>query len=184
MKRLIAAGVVLIMVLGTAFAGCDRDQAKEEEIVSLTWPMEIVTETPEDFNEELFLVENEGFTKASPNGDGTVDVGLTKSTYDYIKDQFSQQFEFFLEELVGSEQTSYIEEINYDSEYRNIEIIVEKDGYESDEEIGSELLLIVATNIAQYHRITGLDEQNTLTLVDQETSEVIETFNYPEDIEG
>ncbi|MFP4457277.1 MAG: hypothetical protein ACLFPS_06420 [Clostridia bacterium] len=183
MKRVIAAAVVLIMVLGTAFAGCDRDQTKDEEIVSLTWPMEIVTETPEDFNEDLFLSENEGFTKASPNEDGTVDVSMTKSTYDYIKDQFNQQFSLFFEELVSSDQTSYIEDIDYEPDFRNIEIKVEKSGYESDEEIGSELLPTVAMNIAQYHQITGLDEQNTLTLVDNETSEVIQTFNYPEDIE-
>ena len=183
MKRVVAAAVVLIMILGTAFAGCDRDQAQDEKIISLTWPIEIVAENPDDFSEEQFLSENDGFTKASPNEDGTVDISMTKSTYDYIKDQFGQQFDLFLSELVESEKTDYITDINYDPNFRNIEIKVNKSEFEEDEEMGPELLSIIAVNIAQFHRITGLDEQNTLTLVDNETSKVIQTFNYPEDFE-
>jgi len=183
MKKIIAAAVVLVMILGTALAGCDRDQATEEEIISLVWPVEMLVEDPDNFNEDLFLRENDGFTKASLNDDGTVNVSIEKSTFDYIKEQFSNQFDLFMEELVGGEQTSYINEINYDPEFRNIEVIVNKEDYEADEEIGDQLLLIIASNIASYHQITGQDTTNTLSLIDYDTDEVIQTFNYPDDLE-
>ncbi len=183
MKRIVAAAVVLVMILGTALAGCDRDQKADEEIISLVWPIEMVTEDPDNFSESLFLQQNEGFTKATLNDDGTISVSMEESTYNYIKDQFSEQFDLFMEELVGGEQTEYINEINYDPEFRNIEIIVDKESFEADEEIGDQLLVIIASNIGTYHQITGQEKTNTLKLIDFETDEVIQTFNYPDDLE-
>lgn len=183
MKRVIAAAIILVMVLGTALAGCDKDKASNQEIVTLLWPLELVAENPEDFNEEEFLKKNDGFTQAILSDDETmVTVSMKEDTFDFIKNQFRQTFEYSLEQLVDSEPTEYIKAIDYEPEFRNIEVKVIKEDLDDDEMFRDNLLQIIAINIAQYHQITGQEVANSLTLIDQETSAVINSLEYPVDL--
>lgn len=204
MKRLINLFLVLIMVINLALVGCGKKEPNEDVggddsvveteageesegvtvdknllTVDVTLPSEIVGDL-DDFNEEEYLAENEGIKTAEVQEDGSLKLTMTKKKHKELVNELEEETESSIKDLIESEETPYIKNVKYNKDFREVNIIVDREAYEEAFDITP---LGVGLMAGMYQIYSGKEYETTITIEDADTGDVINSITYPDDLE-
>ncbi len=188
----------LIAVVAVALlAGCgdneSENKSKEasgEELnvdkglrnVEVTLPQSFFEESTEA--EILSAAEEEGFSDAKINEDGSVTYKMSKSKHKELMTEMKQEMVTSIEEMVTSGDYPSIKEISYNKKFDEFDIKVKRAEYENSFD-GFAILGLVFSGAyySAFDGKSGDDLKLTFNMIDAETNEVYDSSVYPEDWE-
>lgn len=200
-KKLMVLGLILLIFMSVGLVGCssqstdevipeepaieESDGEEESEAmevdknlltVDVTFPQSLVGDLT-DFNEEEFLAENEGFKSAKINEDGSISVNMTKNKHKETIEELEKEIHDTFEEIVNSDETTYIKAIEYTDKFKEIKMIVDKDIYENTFDLTP---LTITMTVGIYQIYSGDEYDHTIVIEDESTAEKFHRIDYPE----
>ena len=158
----------------------DKIVDKKLTSVKVTIPGELMGDI-EDFNEEEYVKENDGIKSAKLNEDNSVTIEMSKSKHKELLKEIELSIEETISDIVEGEETPYIKDIEHSKGFKEINMTVEKESYESSLDMTPFLLGMSA---AMYQAYDGEDFETKINIKDVQTGEIINTVVYPDDFEG
>lgn len=134
------------------------------------------------FDAERYASEND-FKSAILNEDGSVTVIMTKKRHKSLMDDLRTTINGAFSEMIEAEDTPYIKEINCSDNYNQIEIVVNKDGYNNGGLYAAFIPLLVYFQGAMYQAFNGDEARSVISFVDEATGETFESVIYPDALE-
>lgn len=163
----------------------DNDEIQVDEgliSIEITIPASFYEgEDMSTFDADAYASEND-FKSAVVNEDGSVTISMTKKRHNSLMDDFRTTINDAFEEMVGAEDTPYIKEINCSDNYDQIEIVVDKDGYDNGGLYSAFIPLQVYLQGAIYQVFNGEETRSEISIVDAATGETFESVVYPDDL--
>lgn len=145
--------------------------------VELTLPAEFAGDLG-DFNREAYLGENPGISDAKVLDDGSLWLKMSRTKHKELMEEMEEHMIASFNELIEGEETPYILDIRSSKDYRNVEVLVDRSGYENSFDFSG---LTIFFSVGFYHAMQGEDFQLNLQYIDAETDEIIEESNFPEE---
>lgn len=133
------------------------------------------------FDADKYASEN-GFKKAVVNEDGSVLVTMTKAKHRELMSDMLQSVEESFSEVVGAEDTPYVIAINHDNDFRAIDIVVEREGYENSGILSAFIPLQLYIQSGMYQIFNGDESYAEISFIDSVTNETIASVTYPDDL--
>lgn len=193
MKKLMSIILCFTIISGLGLTGCSQKgevkktdtQTNNENVevdkklltVEITLPKELL-EDVENFNEEEYLKENKGIKSAKLNEDKSLTVVMTKSKHDELVKEMKKGMEDTINELIESEEMAYIKDIKYSKDFKEINILVEKEAYENSIDLTS---LMLGISVGMYQAYSGEEFETIINTKDADSGETISTETYPDD---
>ncbi len=134
-----------------------------------------------DFDADAYAEEN-GFKKAVINEDGSVVVTMTKTKHAQLMDDTTKEIEASFSEMYGSEDTPYIKKIEHADDFSEINIVVDRSGYEAGGIMAAFVPLQVYLQSSVYQIFSGSEIRSEISFVDEANGSVIESVVYPDDL--
>ena len=128
------------------------------------------------FDAEAYANE-QGFTKASLNSDGSVTVTMTKSKYTELLNEMTDSLEATFAELIEAESTPYIKEITHNEDFSTVTVKVEREGYESA--LFEMTPLLIGMSVMVYQAFLDMEAICVINIVDIANGETINSVTYP-----
>ena len=132
-------------------------------------------EDMEAFDTDAY-VEEQGFISAKVNDDGSVTVTMTNKRYNEVLAETASSIETAFSELVEAEDTPYIKGFSHNDDFTEVTMKVDKAAYEKAFDLTP---LVVSILVVYYHSLAEIDFHVTVTVMDNDTGEVINTSSYP-----
>ncbi len=197
MKRMIAVVLCTLLLTGCAAPATAPTPTPEAGTsVPAAIPTTVPTPTPEptepplliDINVPAVVFEGEdmeeivkagkenGFTKVSPNEDGSVTYTMTQARYEKWKDECRGSVIASLDGLSADYPT--IKRIEYNKDLTEIRITADGEDWDL---MQSTSIFIAGTAAQFYFRLTGQALTATVTAVDEATGEVLNTGTYSQE---
>lgn len=181
MKRIISILLAISMILCFAIPAAaeettnndlfsDFEKVKVErtgKTVSLTLPESMF----EPSEEEMY-----GEASITVNDDETVTITMQEEDYAALLEIIAEQYDENLAEFVDGETTPYIKEIKRNDDFSEIQVLVNRKLYENSFDFSFISFVMVAFI---YQGFAGMEPNTTLTYIDVDTSEIINTTVYP-----
>ncbi|SEN49201.1 hypothetical protein SAMN04488134_101208 [Amphibacillus marinus] len=176
MKRLVALGMFTIVLLLTACGGNDN--------VEVVLPSSIF-----GGEEEVALIfeeenEEEGIKELSQNDDGDVVMVITPEYHEEWLQESKQSLEEIISELQENDEFSSIQDVTYSDDFSTFTVLVDYEAYEDS--IDSFMVMSIGYTGIFYQIAEGKypdDFGITIDIEDVASGEVVETINYPEDLD-
>lgn len=147
--------------------------------VTITLPAEYFSEE-ENFDPDAFNAE-QGFVSTVVNGDGSVSITMTAAQHEALLSDLRTNIDAAFSEMVGSDDTPYVKSItSSDGHYEYVVIKVDKAGY--DETFFDMTPLMVSIASMTYQLYDNFDQHCVITVVDDDTGDVLNDFEYPEPV--
>lgn len=192
MKKFLAILLVFILTLG--LAACGSDDSKESKdgsvdvdknilTVDITFPASFFGEDGimADFDPDTYVAEN-GFEKAVVNDDGSVTVTMTKSKHKELMDEMTASIDETFDEMISDEDAPYIEKITPSKDYSSVEVLVDRNGYDSA--WFDMTPFAIGLQVMFYQVFAGDDLHCEVTMKYSDNNEVISTSIYPDSMES
>lgn len=145
--------------------------------VELTLPSEFAGDLS-GFNRETYLKDNPGINDAKVLDDGSLWLKMSRTKHKALIAEMEENMITSFNELIEGEDTPYIQDIKSSKDYRKVEVIVDRKGYESSFDFSG---LSIFFSVGFYHAIQGEDFRLNLQYIDAETEEIIEESVFPEE---
>lgn len=203
MKRFLSKGLIILLLVSVTLSGCGKgeedgtvseDIAMEEVVVEddsggidvdkniltvdITLPESIVGDSS-DFNEQEYLVGNDGINSAKINEDGSLTLNMSKKKHKELLDEIKKEIDITFDELIESEETPYIKNIEHTKKYREVKILVDKEVYETSFDLTPLLVGIVT---GTYQSYAGEEFHTQIIIIDVDTESEIHSVTYPDDL--
>lgn len=204
MKKLKVAAILFSVCLLFSACGSQSDAPKGEEAkqeaetqkdtptkvevdenlltVDILFPASFYEDTDmSDFDADEYASKN-GFEKAVVNEDGSILVTMTKAKHREIMSDLLQTIEESFAELIGAEDTPYVVAINHTDDFRKIDVVVEREGYENGGILPAFIPLQLYIQSGIYQVFNGDESYAEISFVDSATNETIASATYPNDL--
>ena len=205
MRKEIVFLLILVLVMNLTLVGCgskkeeveeaDKDETvletDEEEStegitvdksllsVDITLPSALIDDVS-DFNEEEYIAENEGIKAAKINEDGSVTLTMTKKKHEEIVSEMKEEVTTSLSELTESEDTPYIKEVEYNKDFKQVMLSVDREAYEDAFDLTP---LFVGILVGTYQAYAGEEFYTEVIIKDVDTGIEINSIVYPDALE-
>lgn len=205
MRKEIVFLLILVLVMNLTLVGCgskkeeveeaDKDETvletDEEESaegitvdksllsVDITLPSTLI-EDVSDFNEEEYIAENEGIKAAKINEDGSLTLTMTKKRHEEIVSEMKEEVITSLSELTESEDTPYIKEVEYNKDFKQVMLSVDREAYEDAFDLTP---LFVGILVGTYQAYAGEEFYTEVIIKDVDTGIEINSIVYPDALE-
>ncbi len=205
MRKEIVFLLILVLVMNLTLVGCgskkeeveeaDKDETvletDEEESaegitvdksllsVDITLPSALI-EDVSDFNEEEYIAENEGIKAAKINEDGSLTLTMTKKRHEEIVSEMKEEVITSLSELTESEDTPYIKEVEYNKDFKQVMLSVDREAYEDAFDLTP---LFVGILVGTYQAYAGEEFYTEVIIKDVDTGIEINSIVYPDALE-
>ena len=190
MFRKILTFFLVFLLLGS-FAACGKQAQPEASVPETTAGHGITTdeklltvditlpalffENQKDFDPSTYAQEN-NYISAKKNDDGSVTVTMSKQRHATLLEDTAKQLEDSFAELIGGADTSYIKDIQYNKDFTEIIMLVDKAAYEKAFDLTP---LGMAISSAMYQSLLEQEFSLLVKIVDEATGEIIKTQSYP-----
>lgn len=178
MKKIIC--MLLVLALSMSLSACGSEGGVFSNTVELTIPAEFLEMIDEDFDYTLTEENKEnGFTDIKKNEDGSATYTIKKSDYKKLKKELQATTKESLDELVTEGSFPSLERIEYNDDFSEITIFVDKDSYENSFD---SLAVTTCGLCSLMYQIFDIDAENVceVTVKDSSTDKVIDTQIFPE----
>lgn len=205
MRKEIVFLLILVLVMNLTLVGCgskkeevekaDKDEtvleSDEEESaegitvdksllsVDITLPSTLI-EDVSDFNEEEYIAENEGIKAAKINEDGSLTLTMTKKKHEEIVSEMKEEVIASLSGLIESEDTPYIKEVEYNKDFKQVMLSVDREAYEDAFDLTP---LFVGILVGTYQAYVGEEFYTEVIIKDVDTGVEINSIVYPDALE-
>lgn len=205
MRKEIVFLLILVLVMNLTLVGCgskkeeveeaDKDETvletDEEESaegitvdksllsVDITLPSTLI-EDVSDFNEEEYIAENEGIKAAKINEDGSLTLTMTKKKHEEIVSEMKEEVITSLSGLIESEDTPYIKEVEYNKDFKQVMLSVDREAYEDAFDLTP---LFVGILVGTYQVYAGEEFYTEVIIKDVDTGVEINSIVYPDALE-
>ena len=205
MRKEIVFLLILVLVMNLTLVGCgskkeeveeaDKDETvletDEEESaegitvdksllsVDITLPSTLI-EDVSDFNEEEYIAENEGIKAAKINEDGSLTLTMTKKRHEENVSEMKEEVITSLSELTESEDTPYIKEVEYNKDFKQVMLSVDREAYEDAFDLTP---LFVGILVGTYQAYAGEEFYTEVIIKDVDTGIEINSIVYPDALE-
>ncbi|WP_225743670.1 hypothetical protein [Marinilactibacillus sp. Marseille-P9653] len=213
MKRLLSASALTVLLVGCGTDEADETEqveqsAQETEVETTTEDQATETEVEEDSDDEgsievdkgLFSTEltlpaelSETFepdelaleeANITENEDGSVTIKMSRSQHQDLLDELKQTITDSVEELMADENFQSFKDIEFNNDFSEFSIIVDREAYEAGFDGFGIFGLAIS---ALYYQVFEGKEPESLTstfeIQDEATGEVFSTIVYPDDLE-
>lgn len=143
--------------------------------VEITLPASFF-ESDEDFDADTYAQE-QGFSSAKVNDDGSVTVTMTKGKYKEMLQEMSDSLDESFAELVGAEDTPYIKEITHNDDFSSVTVKVDREAYENAFDMTP---FVIGLSTMFYQAFLEMEYRCEISIVDAATGSVINTTVYPD----
>lgn len=190
--------VILALLLILSFAGCAKDNANsngdntgstgesnsgqsietDEKLLSveITLPSSLFSkEDMTTFDADAYADE-QGFTSAKVNEDGSVTVTMSKAKHKEMLDEMAASLDTSFAEYINSEDTPYIKEITHNDDFTAVTMKVDRAAYEKAFDFTA---LAIGMSVSFYQAFIEIEYHVEITVVDVSTEETIKTITYP-----
>lgn len=191
--------LILAVLLILSFAGCSQPDADpttgndngsttestaakietDEKLLSvdITLPASMFEgEDMSTFDADAYADE-QGFTSAKVNEDGSVTITLTKAKHKELLDEMANSLDTNFNELVEGENTPYIKEISHNDDFTAVTMKVDKAAYENAFDLTP---LAIGMSVAMYQAFIETEYRVEISIVDAATGETINSITYPD----
>ena len=127
------------------------------------------------FDAKAYANEN-GFTSAKLNDDGSVTITMTKAKHNALLDEMKKSIEDAFAEFVNGESTPYIKEITHNDDFTTVTMKVDKAAYETAFDFTP---LAIALSVSVYQSFIETEYHVDVVVVDVATGETVKTISYP-----
>ncbi|MBO1265590.1 hypothetical protein J3A84_11145 [Proteiniclasticum sp. SCR006] len=132
-----------------------------------------------DFDKESYLTENPGMKDAEVLGDGSLKLTMSRAKHKELMEEMRESVDEAFNMLMNDEETSYIKDVRRSDDYRKVDVIVDRTGYENAFDFSS---LTIMMSVAMYQVFEGNELELLLRYLDEETEEVIDEMKLPEEL--
>lgn len=146
-----------------------------DELIVVVLPASLFTED-EEFDVDAYVEEN-GYTSAAFNEDGSLTVKMTKARHQEQLSEIEQSLKDEFSKLVSGENTPYIKEITNNDDYSTVTMKVDRESYEDAFDLTP---FTIGMSVYFYHMILGREYRCQIDIVDVATGDVIDTVTYPD----
>ena len=201
-KRIIIPllSVMLVALMGCAGEAKDQEpvedeQNQEQEVVKdheeksesinvdknllsveVTLPAEIAGDLT-GFDREVYLKENPEISDVKVLEDGALWMKMSRAKHQELVTEMKESIVLAFNDLIEGEDTPYIRDITTDDAFEEVEVLVDRAGYENTMDFSS---LTIMFSVGYLHTLQGNDFVLHLKYIDAETDEVIEEMTLPE----
>lgn len=177
MKRRVSLLMLFVMISSLFLSACGKSN-----LVELKFPKFVADQMFQEVNEEAIeqLKAEEGVESAVLNEDGSITLKVTKEAHEEMIAAMKEQLDTIMEEAKTLEELGFIKDTRADEDYRNIDIIVNKEEYEKTPELGLMVMSALAGGAGSYQTYSKKDVSVNLKIVD-EAGEELESMVYPDD---
>lgn len=175
MKKLVVLFLAMVIALNVVLVGC----GKEIATVDVNIPSVLVGDLG-DFDEEEFLAQNEDVKGVKVNDDMSITLTIPEDRHKKMVSEMREGLEASFNELIESENTVYIKDIVYSDDLRKVNIIVDKEGYESSFDFTH---LLVGFLVGTYQVYAGHEFYTEVIIEDKDTGHEINSVIYPDALE-
>lgn len=145
--------------------------------VEITLPASIFeSEDMSAFDADAYADE-QGFTSAKVNKDGSVTVTMTKAKHKELLDEMSASLDKDFQEFVNGEDTPYIKEITHNDDFTTVTMKVDKAAYKNAFDFTP---FAIALSVSFYQAFTETEYHVVVSIVDATTGESIDSITYPD----
>ena len=192
MKRLISIGLILILITSLIVTGCSKESTNQTDnkdevkkqlgvdkkilTVDITLP-EVIVGDLSGFNEQEYLAENDGINSAKVNTDGSLTLNISKKKHNELLGEIKESLDLTLGDLIESEDTPYIRNIDYTKDYREVTISVDREAYENAFDMTP---FIVGMTTGIYQLYLGEEYSTTIIMKDVDNGDEIHSVTYPD----
>jgi len=146
--------------------------------VEITLPASLFEDQDMDiFDTDAYASEN-GFLHASVNGDGSVNIVMTKAKHAEMLAEMTVSLETTFAEFVESEDTPYIKRITHNGDFSKISMEVIRSEYESSWDMTP---FSLGFSAMFYQMFLDMDCHVEVAIIDFDSGEIIDTVVYPDD---
>jgi hypothetical protein len=186
---------LIISMLLMTMAGCARKSDEQvspenaenqnEEVsvdknllsVEITLPPDF-TGDMSDFDKEVYLDENPGISDVELLENGSMKLTMSRAKHKEIMEEMEESMLNSFNELMTDEESSYIKDIRASNDYKKVDVMVDREGYENAFDFSS---MTIMFSVGFYHIFEGSDFELVLRYIDEATEEVIEELHLPEE---
>lgn len=130
------------------------------------------------FDKEVYLDENPGIKDVELLEDGSMKLTMSREKHNEIMEEMEQSILTSFNELMTDEESSYIKDIRASKDYKKVDVIVDRAGYENALDFSS---MTIMFSVGFYHIFEGDEFELDLRYIDEATDEVIEELHLPEE---
>ena len=186
--------IILTLLLILSCAGCAQNSGNgsatestptkietDEKLLSvdITLPASIFEgQDMTKFDADAYADE-QGFSSAKVNEDGSVTVTMTKAKHKELLDEMTTSLETSFSEYIENEDTPYVKEITHNDNFTAVTMKVDREAYENAFDFTA---LAIGLSVSMYQAFTEIEYHVDITVVDANNGDVIKTISYP--IEG
>ena len=123
----------------------------------------------------------QGFTSAKVNEDGSVAVTMTKAKHKELLEEMANTLNTNFNEFVNGESTPYIKEITHNDDFTAVTMKVDKAAYETAFDFTP---LAIGMSVAMYQAFIETEYHVEISIVDVATGATINTITYPDALNG
>ncbi|HSR03936.1 MAG TPA: hypothetical protein VLM88_05065 [Proteiniclasticum sp.] len=163
----------------------ENDVQQNEEVsvdksllnVEITLPPDF-TGDMSGFDKEVYLDENPGIKDVELLENGSMKLTMSRAKHKEIMEEMEESILTTFNELMTDEESSYIKDIRASNDYKKVDVIVDREGYENAFDFSS---MTIMFSVGFYHVFEGSDFELVLRYIDEATEEVIEELHLPEE---
>lgn len=144
--------------------------------VEVTLPAEIAGDLT-GFDREVYLKENPEISDVKVLEDGALWMKMSRAKHQELITEMKESIILTFNDLIEGEDTPYIKDIRTDDAYKEVEVLVDRAGYENAMDFSS---LTILFSVGYLHTLQGNDFDLNLKYIDAETDVVIEEMTFPE----
>lgn len=194
------ASIILAIFMLLSFAGCAQNstagndngstnESKSDKIetdeklltVDITLPASIFEgQDMATFDADAYANE-QGFSSAKVNADGSVTVTMTKGKHNELLTEMAASLDSAFAEFVNAEDTPYIKEISHNDDFTAVTMKVDKAAYENALDFTP---FVIGISVAMYQAFVETEYHVDITIVDAATGDTIKTISYPDALNG
>lgn len=139
----------------------------------------------EDLDTVVAEAKEEGIKDVTKNADGSVTYKMTKAKHKEMMEEMRVNVTQYVDELISDENFASIQDIEYNKDFSEFTMTVDKAAFENSFDAFATLGLAMSGMFYQLYDGVKSDKLNVkLDLKDQATGEIFESIEYPEALEN
>ena len=182
MKKTTILAALIILVLSMSSCGISDSSKASDSSESSQATVEIVLpasafEDETDFDAQSYA-EEQGFTKAVKNEDGSVTVTMTVTMHEELLKSITDTIEDSFAKYIGADDTPYVKSIKHTGDFQVVTINVDKIKYEAAS-MDTTPFTVGLTSM-MYQTYAGTAQHVEINVCDVDTGEILFAVVYPD----
>lgn len=138
----------------------------------------------EDIDQVIADAKEDGVKEVTKNKDGSLTYKMSKSAHKKMMQEFETGIEETLEEMVTSEDFVSFKEVSHNDSFNEFTLVVDKAAYENSFDGFGIFALGMSGMLYQVYEGKEMKSSKvTISVIDEATEEVVDTYVYPDDME-